>query len=859
MRRDYRQELTDTIIHSLENGNAPWQKPWNGSEPLMPFNPASGAPYRGGNVITLLTYGYEDPRWCTYKQAEAMGWQVRKGEKATLIEFWKFHDEIEQQDEQTGQNTRLRVALERPVVRYANVFNVVQMDNVPAQERTQLVFPWIPSETAEHILAQSAVPVWHDQTDKAFYSITQDQIHLPPKEAFADPARYYSTALHELGHATGHSSRLNRPMDNAFGSTAYAKEELRAEMASLFLSYRLGIPFAIDQHAAYVGSWITLLKNDKNELFRAARDAEQITEYLISLGQEQVQTHVVTHKRQSVQVQGTEKRPPKFPTSEKFLVNPSATRINLNVPFEEKEEVKRLGARWDKQHKTWYIPCSMDRTPFEQWIDTPRELSPSDFRQQFHTALLEAGLVVDGNPAMDGKWHHTTVSTSSKAKALKGAYIAHFDNLAIGEHPNGFIQNFDTGYSAPWRPQGLILNDEQRRQFLEQASENRRIREQVLATEREAVAQQIAKKWTSLPELQEHPYLARKQVSAFGLKLQGENLVTPVRDVNGKIWSLQYIPADPTKSKLFEKGGHKTGNFHVLGDLATADIVLFGEGYATCASLHMATGLPVVEVFDSGNIAPVLAALTPSLEGKIKLVCADDDQLTPERIRKILNKLIASEHNKPKLQLTNINLQEIILDGNPYVLASNAKCFIKLEQENGKDGVPRIVGEFFNEETKQRVPVLINNVGREKALSAANLHKVQVVIPVFSSLDGSPSDFNDLHVREGLDRVKQQLQLTIQQICRVNQTSEQLAKATLGDDAVLIAPKTNSHYVGKVLGNTENHTVQDLGRKTAVAHNMGKLNRVPVVGQTARITYQEGFGTVQEPRFEQRQSTVQQR
>lgn len=1098
MARDYRQDLTDKIIEALEGGTAPWQKPWNGIEPMMPFNPVSGTVYRGGNVIALMMRGYEDPRWCTYKQAEAMGWQVQKGEKSTLIEFWKFHDEVEREDETTGEKKKVRVALERPIVRYANVFNVAQMQNVPELDREQRGFEWAPLEVAERILAQSAVPIFHDQADRAFYSVVRDQIHLPPKDAFEDATRYYSTALHELGHASGHPTRLNRQMGNSFGSVEYAKEELRAEMASLFLSYRLGVPFDVGQHAAYVGSWISVLKEDKNELFRAARDAEQIAEYLVGLGREQslaleaehgrdpghlsaaqrafmraqnpaypairlangagewdevvkpllvkglieadadrggyrftgaglraraeaqearvrevgqllpaeiraaaetfdaqvaarfgqrvpdaddsrvvhlrndfLREHYGTDKvavvteRQSAPVEGplvlsrggraymfdlasgqvldfpsstlgavelgerysvsidnplrpsitkvgrapaaVEPTTKEFPTSEmevskfdqlvdlksvikelrvvqspgdlkafcsvvdeRYLnqtlvmadsdwatfteavrvkaasLEPRTERINLNVPFGEKEEVKRLGAKWDKDKKTWYIPGNIDRAPFERWVEAPRELTQNDIRQQFRNALVDAGLVIDGDPEMDGKWHRTTVTTSKKVKALKGAYIAHIDNLADDEIPNGFIQNFDTGYNAPWFPEGLMLNDEQRRQFEVQAAENRRLREQQLAAEREQVAQRLSKKWESLPDLDAHPYLDRKQVEAFGLKRQGDKLVTPARDADGKIWSLQYIPTDPRQIKLFEKGGQKTGNFHVLGDLNASDIVLFGEGYATCASLHMATGLPVVETFDSGNIAPVLAALAPRLEGKSLLVCGDDDVLTPARVLKTLNNIVSADHMQPKLQVAEVAAAELIVDGKPHALASNPKCTMKLEYKNGPEGVQRVVGEFYNEETKQRVPVLINNVGREKALAAAGAHKAMTVFPVFTSLDGGPSDFNDLHVREGLDQVCQQLAPAIQHARSAARSAEQVAKEALGADAVVVQPKDNSRYVGPVLGNTESHAVQDVGRRTAVAHDLGKLDRAPAVGKSARITYQDGRGVVHE-------------
>lgn len=943
MGRDYRQELTDKIIGALEAGTAPWQKPWSGIEPMMPYNPVSGTVYRGGNVIALMMQEYADPRWCTYKQAEAQGWQVRKGARSTLIEFWKFHGEEEREDAETGEKTKVRVALERPIVRFANVFNVAQMDNVPALTAGERTFGWEPLEMAERILSQSGVPVFHDQLDRAFYTVARDEIHLPPQETFGDAMRYYGTALHELGHATGHPTRLDRKLGNAFGSEDYAKEELRAEMASLFLANRLGVPFDVGQHAAYVGSWIRVLKEDKNELFRAAREAEQITEYVIGLGREQERVQGRESDRETGRTESVEAceagagaaqptvgavgKP--LPTSEMGDGRPAPRRrINLNVPFPEKEEAKGLGAKWDKNQKTWYVPANVDPSAFQKWLEAPHALTRDSIQRQFADALRDAGLVTDGVPEMDGTWHRTTVTTSKNTRALKGAYIGHLDD----EMPNGYIRNFDTGHSAPWFPEGLILSNEQRRQFEQQAAENRRLRDQDLAAEREKVAARCAAKWAALENAESHPYLERKQVEAFGVKIQGDRLVQPVRDADGKIWSLQYIPADPGQIKLYEKGGQKTGNFHVLGDLASGDVVLFGEGYATCGSLHMGSLLPVVEVFDSSNIEPVLAALKPHLKGKTLLICGDDDVLTTERVLKTLNKIVSAEHTQEKLEVAEVRADEIIIDGQRRPLAANPECFMRLEYKTGPEGVQRVVGEFDNEATGQHVAVLVNNVGREKALAAAAAHEIEAVFPTFRSLDDGPSDFNDLHVREGLNAVREQLAPAIARareaertfkgnagladdacdglrtfadvkamldkvpshkaLCALTDavderfmrdqrqltmtdadweewtvlvarkaaqfepqagalTPEQVAKRALGEAAVVVPPKDSGRYVGPVLANTERHAVQDVGRRTAVAHELEKLDRTPVAGQSARITYQSGRGVVQETRHQQ--------
>ncbi|MGI9074279.1 MAG: ArdC family protein [Bryobacteraceae bacterium] len=299
--RDFRQEVTDSILRMLENGVAPWQKPWEpGRNPLgIPMNPTSGRPYRGGNAIhlmaTALRKGYEDPRWMTYKQASEGGWQVRRGEKGTQIEFWEL--KAGNREERTtgasenggGRDTeRERDRGTRLIHRVYTVFNASQIEGVPPYKpKEHTAFEVIRS--GEQIMKNSGAEIRHDQVDRAFYSRSSDTIHLPPKEAFKDAPGYYGTALHELAHWTGHPSRLNRSTlteSYRFGDTNYAREELRAELASLFLAAERGIPHTPEQHAAYVGSWIAALKRDKNEIFRAAHDASAASDFLLTLARD---------------------------------------------------------------------------------------------------------------------------------------------------------------------------------------------------------------------------------------------------------------------------------------------------------------------------------------------------------------------------------------------------------------------------------------------------------------------------------------------------------------------------------------------------------------------------------------------
>jgi antirestriction protein ArdC len=299
-RRDFRREVTDRIINMLETGVAPWQKPWNpGDASLdMPMNPTTGKAYRGGNAIHLMTTairrGYGDPRWMTYRQAFEVAWQVRKGEKGTQIEFWEVKGRLGTSSEPIrSQDGDGQQRAEEPDQRRGNqlihrvytVFNAKQIEGIPEwTPKQETVFEVV--EAAEQILKNSGATIRHDQADRAFYHRSSDSIHLPPKQAFHDAAGYYGTALHELAHWTGHPSRLDRATLNEtyrFGDISYANEELRSELASVFLAAERGIPHDPGQHAAYVGSWIKTLKEDKNEIFRAAHDASRAADFLLAL------------------------------------------------------------------------------------------------------------------------------------------------------------------------------------------------------------------------------------------------------------------------------------------------------------------------------------------------------------------------------------------------------------------------------------------------------------------------------------------------------------------------------------------------------------------------------------------------
>jgi len=287
------EQVAQKLIEQLEKGTSPFQKPWDDREEFMlPFNPTTGKAYRGMNSVWLMMHGYHDPRWLTFKQAQAGGWNVEKGAKGTLINYVKLQEKQPVKDEngkqvvdEKGNPLTRTVRLERPVITSAWVFNAENVRGIPSLEtKTNPEQRWKDIKRAEDIARNSGATIHHGG-NQAFYNPAMDSITLPKKDQFPDAARYYAVLLHEMGHWSGHSSRLNRPMVARFGEEEYAREELRAEIASLMTGSQLKLGHEFGQHAAYVNSWVSILKDEPFELYRASADAQKITDYILAFEQ----------------------------------------------------------------------------------------------------------------------------------------------------------------------------------------------------------------------------------------------------------------------------------------------------------------------------------------------------------------------------------------------------------------------------------------------------------------------------------------------------------------------------------------------------------------------------------------------
>lgn len=290
-RTDVKSEIARTLIDAMERGQTPWQKPWN-AQALRPTNLASGNGYKGINRLLLAMSGRDDPRWMTYQQAQANKWQVRRGEKGMAIV--KLVELSPNQGAQAGADAESRPEAGGQrrafALRRYTVFNAQQIDGVPELE-TPAPLEFDPVERAESVLAalreKTGLVVVH-RGPQACYIPDLDEIRLPPKKKFNSVYDYYATAMHEGAHSTLHAKRLDRKeaLSKKWGDEAYAVEELRAEICSAILAAETGVPMSqahLDNHAAYLQSWLKVVAADPMAIFSAARDAEHMAGYMLDL------------------------------------------------------------------------------------------------------------------------------------------------------------------------------------------------------------------------------------------------------------------------------------------------------------------------------------------------------------------------------------------------------------------------------------------------------------------------------------------------------------------------------------------------------------------------------------------------
>ncbi len=283
---DLHQRITDQIAAALERGVKPWAQPWKGGHAAGPISRPlryNREPYHGINVLVLWATaaerGFSAPIWMTYRQAQALGANVRKGEKGVLVVYASVLERSET-DPETGDDIDQRI----PFLKGYTVFNIDQIDGLPDDFHTPsddaFDNPDARDAAVEQFFAQTKAEIRHG--DQAYYQPSTDHIQLPPFERFRDAVSYYATLSHECIHWTRQKSRLDRSFGRErWGDAGYAREELVAELGAAFLCADLGLTLEDrEDHASYIASWIKVLKNDKRAIFEAAAHAEKAVAFL---------------------------------------------------------------------------------------------------------------------------------------------------------------------------------------------------------------------------------------------------------------------------------------------------------------------------------------------------------------------------------------------------------------------------------------------------------------------------------------------------------------------------------------------------------------------------------------------------
>lgn len=278
---DVYQQVTDRIISIIERGTIPWRRNWSAGSG-MPRNLVSKKEYRGINVFLLSAMPYSSPYWLTYKQALDLGGNVRKGEKSSMVVFWKMLDKHNQ-----DQDGDTRATGKIPLLKHYNLFSAEQCENIPIpSDPEETVNPFSHIEKCEQIIAgYKNRPDIHYGGSKAFYRVSEDRVQMPHEHTFNTSADFYHVLFHELSHSTGSKSRLARKEvieRNEFGSEDYSSEEICADLSASMLSAVAGISNeTVELSASYINGWLSVLRQDKKAIVIAAARAQASADHIL--------------------------------------------------------------------------------------------------------------------------------------------------------------------------------------------------------------------------------------------------------------------------------------------------------------------------------------------------------------------------------------------------------------------------------------------------------------------------------------------------------------------------------------------------------------------------------------------------
>lgn len=584
-KKTYHDKIAEKIVELLKIGKAPWIKTREPGESL-PYNPVSGNRYSGINSIILdmdsTEKGYSDARWATQEQISSMGAHVKPEEKGTKIQYWQFREEKDMLDnkgnnilDNNGNPIKEIIELERPRVLFATVFNAAQCHDFPELEKKEI--DWSSAERVEKILTKSRARIFHDQDSRSYYSPLFDEIHLPKEERFKSSDHYYSTVLQELVHWTGHESRLNRDIfHNPFGSKSHAREELKAEIASMMLGGDLQLGHNPENHETFIDGWISLMEDDSKEIFRACAEAEKIVNHVLS--------YEIKIEKEKNQEKNQEK-------------SKDNIKIWLSVPYEERLLAKDLGAKWDNSQKAWFATENSEK--FRKWKINPARKIAKERR------TLQV-------PYADR--HH--------AKAL-GAKWDPKDKVWFAP-PNSDL-NALKEFLPAMRPPEPVLTKDSKENLTNEAKFRREKKKAYLSSKFQQIANNVDKENLELAN-PKHPYLQKRQIKPFGIKQKGLHLIIPLQDSSGKVWS--NIEIDSKGKQLIPRGSKRDGIFYPLRPLSRSKPVVVARGFEEAASIQACTtNVTVVAVFKGADLVSTAMSISKQYDNKEVFLIGDKSNM----------------------------------------------------------------------------------------------------------------------------------------------------------------------------------------------------------------------------------------
>ena len=628
-------------MKGLMDGSSPLLNKSKPGEYSVPFNPLTGERYGGANMIALTFQGFNDPRWLTFDQAKERGYRIRKGEKGTKMEIMDFYEDRpvldpagDQRIDKDGNPATEKKELLKPTLWKGALFNAEQIEGIVPHKKDDRRNEKL--QVLQKVLEFGGAKFKFDQQKRAFFDVKNNTIRMPPKEAFQHEEGFLRIAFHEYYHWTGSKDVFDREtaMDRVAPDN-HPREELRASIASFVVGIEYGIGYDPGINSAFAGHWISGLENNQGELLKACQEAEKVT-HMINLLSGVHREEIVVKTVVKTQEPKIEKTPQTAQTPQKSQKERASSseeiiekRIFLAVPFSEKNEAKQaakeagFSLHWDKGNKVWSAPAGVNISSLSKWVPKEHQSTQSP-QEAFGETLRRAGLILDGPPIMDGKFHRVPVE-GGKPGSKDGSYQGFLDG-----NPAGFYQNFKDDFSGTWKESGTKLSAAQHAAIqAERKQRHDEMQEETKAHQRE-VAKKVQTKLSAAPPAVTHPYLQRKQISGIGLKIdEKHNLLIPLRDINGDIWSMQKI--NEQGGKFYEKGGRKKGLFAVPNPNKPprdGEVIMIAEGYATASSVAQATQAATIAALDVYNLEVVAQQIKQKYPNSPIVILGDDD---PER------------------------------------------------------------------------------------------------------------------------------------------------------------------------------------------------------------------------------------